>query len=75
MTIVSCELKEQEQKQPHNSKMIRQYNGKNMAIRKSVDPGKRLSNVNPTKTGSVKVNVPDGCPLFTPLMLLMQKVM
>jgi hypothetical protein len=35
MTVVSCELKRQGQKQPHNSKMIRQYNGKNKAIRQN----------------------------------------
>ena len=74
MTVVSCELKRQGQKQPHNSKMIRQYNGKNKAIRQTMDHGKlKIEHSEPTKTGSVKCS--DGCALFTPLVLLMQKVM
>ena len=55
MTVVSCELKRQGQKQPHNSKMIRQYNGKNKAIRQTMDHGKlKIEHSEPTKTGSVK---------------------
>jgi hypothetical protein len=55
MTVVSCELKRQGQKKPHNSKMIRQYNGNNKAIRQTMDHGKlKIEHSEPTKTGSVK---------------------
>jgi hypothetical protein len=55
MTVVSCELKRQGQKQPHISKMIRQYNGQNKAIIQKMDHGKlKIEHSEPTKTGSVK---------------------
>jgi hypothetical protein len=74
MTVVSFELKRQGQNKPHNSKMIRQYNGKNKAIRQTMDHGKlKIEHSEPTKTEVW--SVPDGCALFTPLVLLMHKVM